>query len=60
MELTATFAFALRQTPAAWKAARTCFSGRAPDLDAYEQAMKGLIQSDSKTHSSNGRKMHMT
>ena len=57
MNMAATFAFTQRQTETAWEAVKSCFQGRVPDFDDYENAVKGIVQSDVSTHNANVRKV---
>ena len=51
-----TFAFTQRQTETAWEAVKPCFKGSVPDFEAYEKAVKSLIQSGEVSCNSNFRK----
>ena len=58
MQATATFAFTQRQTETAWEAVKPCFKGNAPDFEAYEKAVKGLVQSKQITCNANFRTLN--
>ena len=59
MEVTAIFFFTLRQTEKALEAVKTCFQGIALGFDAFEGAMKALIESCVTTHNTNFRKLYL-